>query len=146
MPSTLSARSMLSGTEGDPTELGLQLGYRIRHILVDEFQDTNRVQVELLARLLGTWEADEQCSTFYVGDPMQSIYAFRQADVAIYQQARTEGIGGHQHSFDRLSQNFRSQQNLVEWFNRIFPLILREDSDLTNAVQYAEAQPSRPVP
>jgi ATP-dependent exoDNAse (exonuclease V) beta subunit len=133
------------GQEGDPTELGLQLGYRIRHILVDEFQDTNRVQVELLARLLGTWELDEECSTFYVGDPMQSIYAFRQADVAIYQQARTEGIGGHQHSFDRLSQNFRSQQNLVDWFNRVFPLILREDSDLTNAVQYAEAEPSRPA-
>ena len=125
------------GQDGDPTELGLQLGYRIRHVLVDEFQDTNRVQVELLARLLGTWEADEQCSTFYVGDPMQSIYAFRQADVAIYQQARTEGIGGHLHCFNRLSQNFRSQQNLVEWFNRIFPLILCEDSDLTNAVQYA---------
>jgi ATP-dependent exoDNAse (exonuclease V) beta subunit len=132
------------GQDGDPTELGLQLGYRIRHILVDEFQDTNRVQVELLARLLGTWEADEPCSTFYVGDPMQSIYAFRQADVAIYQQARTEGIGGHLHCFNRLSQNFRSQRNLVEWFNRVFPLILREDSDLTNAVQYAEAQPSRP--
>ncbi len=133
------------GEEGDPTELGLQLGYRIRHILVDEFQDTNRVQVELLARLLGTWEVDEQCSTFYVGDPMQSIYAFRQADVAIYQQARTEGIGGHLHSFNRLTENFRSQRNLVEWFNRIFPVILREDSDLTNAVQYAEAEPSRPA-
>lgn len=131
------------GMEGDPTELGLQLGYRIRHILVDEFQDTNRVQVDLLARLLGTWEADETCSTFFVGDPMQSIYAFRQADVAIYQQSRTEGIGGHQHGFNRLSQNFRSQKNLVEWFNRIFPVILREDSDLTNAVQYTEAEPSR---
>jgi ATP-dependent helicase/nuclease subunit A len=133
------------GQEGDPTELGLQLGYRIRHILVDEFQDTNRVQVELLARLLRTWEADEACSTFYVGDPMQSIYAFRQADVAIYQQARTQGIGGHQHSFNRLRQNFRSQRNLVEWFNRIFPLVLREDSDLTNAVRYADAEPSHPA-
>ncbi len=131
------------GQEGDPTELGLQLGYRIRHILVDEFQDTNRVQVELLARILGTWEQDEQCTTFYVGDPMQSIYAFRQADVAIYQQARTEGIGRHDHEFDRLSQNFRSQQNLVEWFNRIFPLILRDDNDLTNSVKYAPAEPSR---
>jgi ATP-dependent exoDNAse (exonuclease V) beta subunit len=131
------------GDKGDPTELGLQLGYRIRHILVDEFQDTNRVQVELLSRLLGTWEADEQCSAFYVGDPMQSIYAFRQADVAIYQQARTEGVGGHLHSFNRLSRNFRSQQHLVEWFNRVFPEILRTDSDLTNAVQYAEAEPTR---
>jgi len=133
------------GEDGDPTELGLQLGYRIRHILVDEFQDTNRVQVELLARLLGTWEADEPCSTFYVGDPMQSIYAFRQADVAIYQQARTQGIGGHLHSFNRLTENFRSQRNLVDWFNRIFPVILREDSDLTNAVQYAGAESSRPA-
>jgi ATP-dependent exoDNAse (exonuclease V) beta subunit len=132
------------GEEGNPTDLGLQLGYRIRHILVDEFQDTNRVQVELLARLLGTWEADEQCSTFCVGDPMQSIYAFRQADVAIYQQARIEGIGGHAHNFGRLTENFRSQRNLVEWFNRIFPAILCEDSDLTNAVQYAGAVPSRP--
>lgn len=134
------------GSEGDPTELGLQLGYRIRHILVDEFQDTNSVQVELLARLLQTWEAGEECSTFYVGDPMQSIYAFRQADVAIYQQARRSGIGGHLHSFDQLSQNFRSQRNLVEWFNTIFPLILREESDLTNAVRYGKpAEPSRPA-
>jgi ATP-dependent exoDNAse (exonuclease V) beta subunit len=133
------------GQQGDPTELGLQLGYRIRHILVDEFQDTNRGQVQLLARLLATWEQDEQCSTFCVGDPMQSIYAFRQADVAIYQQARAEGIGGHRHEFERLSQNFRSQQRLVEWFNRVFPIILREDSDLTNAVQYAAAESSRPA-
>lgn len=134
------------GDEGDPTELGLQLGYRIRHILVDEFQDTNSVQVELLSRLLQTWEAGEECSTFYVGDPMQSIYAFRQADVAIYQQARRGGIGGHTHSFDQLSQNFRSQRSLVEWFNQIFPLILREESDLTNAVRYSKpAEPSRPA-
>jgi ATP-dependent helicase/nuclease subunit A len=133
------------GHEGDPTELGLQLGYRIRHILVDEFQDTNRVQVELLARLLATWEADEQCSTFCVGDPMQSIYSFRQADVAIYQQARREGIGGRPHRFDCLSQNFRSQAMLVEWFNQVFPEILREQSDLTNAVPYAPAEPTRPA-
>jgi ATP-dependent exoDNAse (exonuclease V) beta subunit len=132
------------GQEGDPTELGLQLGYRIRHILVDEFQDTNGVQVELLARLLRTWEAGEQCSTFYVGDPMQSIYAFRQADVAIYQQARFEGVGGHSHSFGQLSRNFRSQLHLVEWFNRVFPSILHEESDLTNAVKYAAAEASRP--
>ena len=133
------------GQEGDPTELGLQLGYRIRHILVDEFQDTNRVQVELLARLLATWEPDEPCSTFCVGDPMQSIYAFRQADVAIYQQARNEGIGNRPHQFDRLRQNFRSQANLVEWFNQIFPQILREQSDLTNAVAYAPAESTRPA-
>jgi len=133
------------GHEGDPTELGLQLGYRIRHILVDEFQDTNRVQVELLARLLATWEPDEPCSTFCVGDPMQSIYAFRQADVAIFQQARKDGIGNRPHQFDCLRQNFRSQANLVEWFNQVFPQILCEQSDLTNAVAYAPAEATRPA-
>ena len=134
------------GHEGDPTELGLQLGYRIRHILVDEFQDTNSVQVELLARLLHTWEEGESCSTFFVGDPMQSIYAFRQADVAIYQQARRNGVGGRAHSFEQLSQNFRSQHHLVEWFNGVFPQILREESDVTNAVRYGKAaQSSRPA-
>jgi ATP-dependent exoDNAse (exonuclease V) beta subunit len=134
------------GSEGDPTELGLQLGYRIRHILVDEFQDTNRTQVELLARLLRTWEDEEESSIFCVGDPMQSIYSFRQADVAIYQQARREGIGGR--CFDQvceLSQNFRSQARLVEWFNGIFPEILSEESNLTNAVRYAPAEASRPA-
>jgi ATP-dependent exoDNAse (exonuclease V) beta subunit len=134
------------GQEGDPTELGLQLGYRIRHILVDEFQDTNRMQVELLARLLSTWEAGELCSTFCVGDPMQSIYAFREADVAIFQEARAERkIGGHQHEVGGLSRNFRSQANLVEWFNKTFPAILCEESDLTNAVKYTEAEASRPA-
>ncbi len=53
------------GADGEPTELALQLGYRIRHVLVDEFQDTNLTQIELLKRLLATWEADEACSTFY---------------------------------------------------------------------------------
>ncbi len=133
------------GQEGDPTELGLQLGYRIRHILVDEFQDTNRVQVELLERLLATWEADEQCSTFCVGDPMQSIYAFRQADVAIYQNVRAAGIGGHRLKPGELSRNFRSQQKLVEWFNEVFSLVLSEDSALTNAVKYVLAEPTRPA-
>jgi len=133
------------GAEGEPTELGLQLGYRIRHILVDEFQDTSRVQVELLARLIKTWDDGEQCSAFYVGDPMQSIYSFRQADVAIYQQARTDGVGGNRHSFRRLKENFRSQRKLVDWFNSIFPAILCEDSDLINAIRYPEpAEASRP--
>jgi ATP-dependent exoDNAse (exonuclease V) beta subunit len=133
------------GQQGDPTELGLQMGYRIRHILVDEFQDTNGIQVELLSRLLATWEQDEQCSTFCVGDPMQSIYAFRQADVAIYQQARREGLGGREHHFGCLSQNFRSQANLVAWFNQVFPAILREQSDLTNAVRYEPSEPTHPA-
>lgn len=133
------------GDEGDPTELGLQLGYRIRHVLLDEFQDTSHLQMELLRRLLGTWDPGEGCSIFCVGDPMQSIYAFRQADVAIFQQARREGIAAQSMEFRRLSRNFRSQQRLVDWFNRIFPSILCEDSELVNAVPYAPAEATCPA-
>ena len=133
------------GQEGDPSELGLQLGYRVRHVLVDEFQDTNRVQVELLARLLATWDAAEACSIFCVGDPMQSIYAFRQADLAMYRQVQREGIGGTQLQFGCLRQNFRSQGALVQWFNAVFAKIFRGASDLTNAVEYAEAEATRPA-
>jgi ATP-dependent exoDNAse (exonuclease V) beta subunit len=145
--SEYAQRALEAIGEGDePTELGLQLGYCIRHVLVDEFQDTNRTQVELLSRLLRTWESGEDCSIFCVGDPMQSIYSFRQADVAIYQQARRQGIG--ERRFDQLrelSQNFRSQAGLVEWFNRIFPSILSSESDLTNAVAYSPVVASRPA-
>jgi ATP-dependent helicase/nuclease subunit A len=133
------------GDEAGKTELGLQLGYRIRHILVDEFQDTNRVQVELLERLVDTWEEDEDCSTFLVGDPMQSIYAFRQADVAIYQRVRREGIGGREQQFGRLRKNFRSQAKLVQWFNQTFAGVFRQESDATNAVSYAEADEVNPA-
>ena len=127
------------GADGEPTELALQLGYRIRHVLVDEFQDTNETQIELLKRLLKTWEADEACSTFYVGDPMQSIYAFRRADVSIFQRLKNEKqLGERTHHFEQLRQNFRSQARLVEWFNQTFPHILNNESSLTNAVAYPD--------
>ena len=123
------------GQDGDPTELGLQLGYRIRHILVDEFQDTNRVQVELLARLLATWEAGRAVFHFL----RRRSHA---VDLCLPSgRCRHLPAGAHRRYwrasayFDRLSQNFRSQANLVEWFNHVFPLILREESDLTNAVR-----------
>lgn len=131
------------GSAEEPTDLGLQMGYRIRHVLVDEFQDTSRPQIELLRRLIATWQLDELNSTFCVGDPMQSIYAFRQADVAIFQQTSRNGIGENRHRFDQLQCNFRSQAALVDWFNRIFPPIFGAADELTNAVSYAPAAATR---
>ncbi len=129
------------GQEGEPTELALQLGYRIRHVLVDEFQDTNDTQIQLLQRLLKTWDEGEGCSTFYVGDPMQSIYSFRRADVSIFQRLKDEKhLGEQAHEFGQLRQNFRSQARLVEWFNQTFPQILNNESELTNAVAYPKPE------
>ena len=82
------------GTPDNPTDLLLSLDTRIKHILVDEFQDTSYSQYELLEKLTSGWERDDGRTLFVVGDPMQSIYRFREAKVALFLQAWERGIGG----------------------------------------------------
>ena len=70
--------------EQGPTDLALYWDYRINHLLIDEFQDTSRSQYEFFSLLTEGWEADDGNTFFAVGDPMQSIYRFRDADVSIF--------------------------------------------------------------
>src|SRR5262249_21348287 len=79
--------------EGDaPTNLLLSLDRKINHILVDEFQDASVSQWDLLERLTAGWEPGDGRTLFVVGDPMQSIYRFREAQVALFLKARREGL------------------------------------------------------
>ena len=87
-----AAQSALGEPE-NPTDLALSLDYRFRHILVDEFQDTSYNQIELLGRLTAGWEPDDGRTLFLVGDPMQSIYRFREADVGLYLDVKARGVG-----------------------------------------------------
>src|SRR5207253_3724806 len=90
----VAQRALLAlGKEGEPTDLALALDYRIRHLLIDEFQDTSISQYELVARLTEGWEAGDGRTLFAVGDPMQSIYRFREAEVGLFLEARRGGIG-----------------------------------------------------
>src|SRR3954468_7255976 len=75
------------GTPENPTDLLLALDTRLRHILVDEYQDTSWSQYELLRCLTSGWEKGDGRTLFLVGDPMQSIYRFREAKVALFLQA-----------------------------------------------------------
>ena len=127
-----------------PTELALALDYRIRHVLVDEYQDTSPAQERLLALLLAGWQRGDGRTLFCVGDPMQSIYAFREADVTLFLQAAREGIGGVPLEALRLGRNFRSSRAIVDWVNATFSTLLPSEDDFERgAVRYTAAEPVR---
>jgi ATP-dependent exoDNAse (exonuclease V) beta subunit len=133
------------GQEGEPTDLMLALDYRIGHILVDEFQDTSFTQFDLLERLTAGWEPGDGRTLFLVGDPMQSIYRFREAEVGLFLRAWTEGIGQVPLEPLTLSANFRSQAGIVEWVNRTFEAIMPSEEDIhSGAVKYAHSDPVHP--
>ncbi|MCD6043233.1 MAG: hypothetical protein K0R40_2836, partial [Burkholderiales bacterium] len=135
------------GTPEEPTDLLLALDTRIKHILVDEFQDTSYSQFELIERLTSGWQPDDGRTLFLVGDPMQSIYRFREAKVALFLQAWEQGIGSVALTPLTLSTNFRSQAGLVDWFNASFPHILPREADpASGAVPYSPAAPKHDAP
>ena len=108
-----------------PTPLAERLGTRISHILVDEFQDTSRDQYELLLTLTQDWSEGDGRTLFLVGDPMQSIYGFRNAEVGRFATVRAGGLGQVRLQALELRRNFRSAPALVHWcnemFGRVFP-------------------------
>lgn len=115
----------------DPSDLSLFLDHRLRHILIDEFQDTNRLQWELLRRLVDGWDGEDGRTVFIVGDPKQSIYGFRNAEVNLFYEAKQgiprSGSGPLALSSRLLQTNFRSAAGLVEWVNRIFGTTIMTD-------------------
>jgi ATP-dependent exoDNAse (exonuclease V) beta subunit len=114
-----------------PTDLALALDYQVRHLLIDEFQDTSISQYELIERLTAGWEPGDGRSILAVGDPMQSIYRFREAEVGLFLRVRTTGIGSIRLQPVSLSANFRSQRGIVEWVNNTFARILPQHEDVT---------------
>ena len=87
------AQRVLKGEDGLPTDAAIGVADGIRHLLVDEFQDTSRRQHQLLADLMAAWPEREGRTMFVVGDPMQSIYFFRDADVELFARAAGAGAG-----------------------------------------------------
>jgi ATP-dependent exoDNAse (exonuclease V) beta subunit len=135
----LSAASAL-GTADDPGDVALLLDYQLRHLLVDEMQDTSSAQYRMLEALTGGWQQGDGRTLFCVGDPMQSIYRFRNAEVGQFLLAKQSGIGHLVLEPLTLRRNFRSGENLVNWFNAVFPTVLAaEDDAAQSAVAYSAA-------
>ncbi len=139
-PAIAAAARDALGDEAAPTELALALDYRIRHLLVDEYQDTSPSQARLLELLVAGWQPGDGRSLFCVGDPMQSIYAFREADVTLFLQAQRQGIGGVALAAERLGRNFRSSATIVGWVNETFAALMPCADDFERgAVRYSPA-------
>lgn len=135
------------GDEDAPTDLALRLDYRIRHILVDEFQDTSSMQFHLLEKLTLGWEAGDGRTLFIVGDGMQSCYAFRNAKVSLFLKARNEGIGTVRPQPLDLRVNFRSDSSVVSWVNAVFSKAFPRLDDLARGgVRYSTSEARFPDP
>lgn len=144
-PAVAAAARDALGAESAPTELALALDYRIRHLLVDEYQDTSPSQEALLRLLVAGWQPGDGRSLFCVGDPMQSIYAFREADVTLFLEAQRQGIGAVPLIPERLGRNFRSGAAIVGWVNATFSALLPPSDDFERgAVHYSPAVAARP--
>lgn len=119
-------------------------GKLIRHIydrhsyfLIDEFQDTNPIQAEVFFYLTAQVPKENwrECvphpgSLFIVGDPKQSIYRFRNADVASFIRVRELFRDPAVGEVLTLSRNYRSTDKMCGWFNRVFSELLSEDSEI----------------
>ncbi|MBS0319567.1 MAG: UvrD-helicase domain-containing protein [Proteobacteria bacterium] len=141
---TLRALEAL-GTEDAPSDVLLAHDLAIDHLLVDEFQDTSRLQWLLLTRLTAGWVAGDGRTIFAVGDPMQSIYGFREADVDIFVESARQGIvAGVPVEVAQLARNFRSQARLVAAVNDAFPRVMADVHRLRSPdVPFAAAAPAR---
>ena len=138
------------GAPDAPTDLLLALDARIRHLLVDEFQDTSVTQFELIERLTAGWSGGigdaEGRTLLLVGDPMQSIYRFREAEVGLFLRARRDGVGGLRLQPLQLSTNFRSRKGVVDWVNAAFVRVLPAREDIARgAVPYEPATDWHPA-
>ena len=142
------ARALLVDHDGLPTDTAQAIGDKIKHLLVDEFQDTSRRQYQLLAGLFAAWPEREGRSCFAVGDPQQSIYSFRQAEVELFGRVRDYGFELPTELIDsaplllhpvQLSANFRTAHKLVDALNHDLEQVFAADA----SIQFASAQPAR---
>jgi ATP-dependent helicase/nuclease subunit A len=128
------------GHENTPSDLALYLDHKIQHFLIDEFQDTSLQQFELITQFLQGWEVHDGRTLFVVGDPMQSIYRFRAAEVGLFLRAKTQGIGPVSLHPLQLCANFRSSSPIVDWVNQQFATIFPAHDDIeTGAVSFHAA-------
>ncbi len=123
------AYKLLVSDSGDPTELALEVSKRYRQIYIDEYQDTNTIQD-------GIFKAISRANRFMVGDIKQSIYGFRGAVPSIFAAYRDTFADIDKEKINTddephrifLSNNFRCDKPIIDFSNRIFATLFRNNS------------------
>lgn len=113
---------------GNEAVRGRYQASEFKRLLVDEFQDTNQAQWLIVRHLANL---NDDVAMFLVGDPKQSIYAFRGADVSVFDSVR-HSVGNHENGNGLqlgLTHSFRSHPGLVNAFNKLFAHILIRDEN-----------------
>lgn len=143
-------------------EVRRRLHERYRRILLDELQDTDPIQIELAVRIAAARPESAEAGTapwtdvdvrpghiFVVGDPKQSIYRFRRADIATFIRAR-DRFGPEGGGVAELTANFRTGAPVIDWVNTTFATLMAEPPDhelpLSSQTAYVPLQAVRPGP
>ncbi|MEE4175522.1 MAG: UvrD-helicase domain-containing protein [Xanthomonadales bacterium] len=118
------------GDELAPSEALLIEDGRLAHVLIDEFQDTSQLQYDLVRKLVSGWTPGDGRTLFLVGDPMQSIYGFRKANVGLFRTVMEEArLGDVPLEPRRLEVNFRSTRPVIEDVNRTCARLFQASSE-----------------
>jgi ATP-dependent exoDNAse (exonuclease V) beta subunit len=128
-------------SEGAPTDLALHLDYQIKHLLIDEYQDVSINQYKLVEQLTAGWAPGDGHTLFLVGDPMQSIYRFREAEVGLFITTwHEQRLGQVPLTPLNITVNFRSQAGIVDWVNAAFSKVMPHiDDPARGAVKFTGA-------
>jgi ATP-dependent exoDNAse (exonuclease V) beta subunit len=140
------ALRILEGEDRLPTEAALRIADGIHHLLVDEFQDTSRRQHALIGALVAAWPDTVGRSLFVVGDPMQSIYFFREADAELFPRVQQIGLElPNRETLTlepiKLESNFRTRPELVGRLNEAFEAVFSIHDG--SSVRFSASQPAR---
>ncbi|HXQ62465.1 MAG TPA: UvrD-helicase domain-containing protein [Acidimicrobiales bacterium] len=155
------ARALLRHPDHGPA-VRVALHRRYHRLLLDEFQDTDPIQIELAVRIAADdprnatageapWDQVEVTPghLFVVGDPKQSIYRFRRADIAVFLGA-AERFGTEAGGVVELRANFRTVRPVIEWVNSTFAALMSEPDDVDIPVpsqpRYIALEPTRSGP
>ncbi len=142
------AQRVLQADDGEPSDAAIAVADGIHHLLVDEFQDTSRRQHQLIGSLVAAWPDAALRTVFVVGDPMQSIYFFRDADAELFPRVQNVGLElpagiPFPFRFVPLASNFRTAPGLVKQLNTTFEEVFAANDG--SGIQFSPSEPARQI-